>query len=96
MAESAVSESEKRSKVIMEAAATDYAAARNAMVIGLVVTLLIGAGVSLWIIRSVLRQLGGDPAYANEVVQAVAGGDLRVTVQTRQGDDTSLLAAIKA
>ena len=65
------------------------------MIAGLLVTLLIGAGLAAWIIRSLLRQLGGDPAYANEVVQAVAGGDLRVKVQTRQGDETSLLAAIK-
>ena len=95
LSEVVVADSEKRTKVLMEAAVADYGSARNTMFAGLLITLVIGAVLAAWIIRSLLRQLGGDPAYANEVVQAVAGGDLRVVVQTRQGDETSLLAAIK-
>jgi methyl-accepting chemotaxis protein len=46
-------------------------------------------------LASVLRQLGGDPAYAAEVVERVAGGDLSVDIAIRSGDRTSLLAAMK-
>jgi len=59
------------------------------------VFLLLGGGVSLWIMRDVMRQLGGEPAYAAEVVNKIAAGDLTVEVQTKVGDGNSMLAAIK-
>ncbi|VEE17759.1 methyl-accepting chemotaxis protein [Ectopseudomonas mendocina] len=50
-----------------------------------------------WLItHSLLRQLGGEPGYAAEVVTRIAEGDLRVEVTTRNGDTTSMLAAIKS
>ena len=45
--------------------------------------------------RSILKQLGGEPAYAAELVHAVAGGNLEVTVQTKRGDSSSMLFAVK-
>lgn len=92
---SVVADAEKRSKALADAAAAEYASARTSMLIGLVVTLLLGAGLATWIIRSVLRQLGADPAYASEVVQAVAAGDLTIKVATAANDQTSLLFAMK-
>ncbi|WP_286788946.1 MULTISPECIES: methyl-accepting chemotaxis protein [unclassified Pseudomonas] len=47
------------------------------------------------IARSLIKQLGGEPAYAAEVVSRVAAGDLSVNVVTKPGDTTSMLAAIK-
>lgn len=44
------------------------------LIIALVVAVL--AGVSLWIGRSVLRQLGGEPAAASAIALRIAGGDL--------------------
>lgn len=49
----------------------------------------------LFILRAVMRQLGGDPSYAAEVVDKVAAGDLTVDIALRAGDQTSLLAAMK-
>lgn len=49
-----------------------------------------------FILRSTLRQLGGEPAYVSEIVRRVAAGDMTVSVQTRPGDSESMLAAIKA
>ena len=50
-----------------------------------------------WLItHSLLRQLGGEPGYAAEVVTRIAEGDLRVEVQTRAGDTSSMLAAIQS
>jgi len=45
--------------------------------------------------RAVLGQLGGEPAYAAEIVKEIAGGNLRVNVETRPGDDSSLLASMR-
>ena len=59
-----------------------------------VVVLLVLGGVSFMIVRSLRRQLGGEPAYAAEVVGAIAGGDLGRDVVLREGDRTSLLASI--
>jgi methyl-accepting chemotaxis protein len=58
----------------------------------LIIVLLVGAGISIWIMRSVMRQLGGDPAYAAEVVKGIAQGNLALAIETRPGDQTSLLA----
>jgi methyl-accepting chemotaxis protein len=49
----------------------------------------------IMIIRNLLRQLGGEPAYAAEVVGKIANGDLTTDVQIKAGDTTSMLAAIK-
>jgi methyl-accepting chemotaxis protein len=45
--------------------------------------------------RSLLAQLGGEPAYAGAVMARVAGGDLDVDIRTAAGDSTSMLAAVK-
>ncbi len=44
--------------------------------------------------RSVLRQLGGEPAVAVHSVNAVAKGDLSVQIPLQPGDTTSLMAAL--
>jgi methyl-accepting chemotaxis protein len=59
------------------------------------VFLALGVGVSLWILRDVMRQLGGDPAYAANVVRGIAEGDLSTTIATHPGDTASLLAGMK-
>ncbi|MGE5452092.1 MAG: methyl-accepting chemotaxis protein [Acidobacteriota bacterium] len=57
----------------------------------LAVISLIGFGIA----RNLIRQLGGEPAYAADVVSRVAQGDLTVQVAIKPGDTTSMLAAIK-
>ena len=49
-----------------------------------------------WIItRSVLKQIGGEPDYAREMVARLSEGDLTMQVQTSPKDDSSLLFAMK-
>ncbi len=60
---------------------------------GIAFALLLALG--LFILRSTLRQLGGEPAYVSEIVRRVAAGDMTVEVATRAGDNDSMLAAIK-
>jgi methyl-accepting chemotaxis protein len=47
------------------------------------------------IVRRLLRQLGGEPAYVIDIVKQIATGNLTGEITTRRGDDNSLLAAMK-
>ncbi|WP_277373089.1 methyl-accepting chemotaxis protein [Pseudomonas sp. AA-38] len=58
------------------------------------ITLLVISLLGTLITRNLLRQLGGEPSYAAEVVTRIAEGDLRVQINTRPGDTSSMLAAI--
>ncbi len=58
-----------------------------AVALGLIAALLVS--------RSLLRQLGGEPAYAAQVLQAVAGGDLSIDVRLKGNDSGSMLHAVK-
>jgi len=60
---------------------------------GVALALLVSLG--LLILSGILRQLGGDPGYAAEIVRQVADGDLSADVALRPGDTRSLLAAMK-
>jgi len=70
-----------------------YLSARRMMLALGVLAAIMAAGAGLLVTRSILRQLGGEPSYAASVLQAVAGGDLSVEVQTRRGDESSMLFA---
>ena len=54
----------------------------------------IGAFVAWSITRRVKGQLGGEPAYAAQIAQEVARGNLAVQVDLRPGDSSSVLAAM--
>lgn len=50
---------------------------------------------ALWFsYRILLQKLGGEPAYAEQVIAKVAAGDLRVNVQLKAGDQSSMLYGI--
>lgn len=55
----------------------------------------IGLLLALWLTRSIVGQLGGEPDYASHIAQEIAAGHLGVQVQLRSGDSTSLLAAMR-
>ncbi len=48
-----------------------------------------------FITRGILKQLGGEPAYALRIMRAVADGDLGITIDVKEGDESSLLAGLK-
>ena len=45
--------------------------------------------------RSIQRTIGGDPGYAADVANAIAIGDLTVSIDTRQNDEASLLREMR-
>jgi methyl-accepting chemotaxis protein len=75
----------------------DAAASRalNTMYLSAGIALLLLVAIGLVILTGIMRQLGGDPGYAAEIVRRVADGDLSADVAVKPGDTTSLLAAMK-
>ncbi len=64
----------------------------TAMSVGAV---LMAIAVGLLITRNLLRVLGGEPAFASELLRRVANGDLSAEIVLRKGDDASMLFAVK-
>ena len=60
----------------------------------ILLSVVVSTVLGLWLVRSIMRQLGGEPAYAAEIAQEVAQGNLAVAVALRPGDDVSVLAAM--
>ncbi|MEI6413443.1 MAG: methyl-accepting chemotaxis protein [Pseudomonadota bacterium] len=60
-------------------------------VTGILVMILMGG----WIARSILRQVGGEPAVVVKVANSIAMGDLAAKIGLRDGDTTSILAAMQ-
>jgi methyl-accepting chemotaxis protein-1 (serine sensor receptor) len=61
----------------------------------LVIGVVAGVAISWRLIRSLQRELGGEPSHAAQVVREVAAGHLGVQVKLRDGDEDSLLAAMR-
>ncbi|MBS0883859.1 MCP four helix bundle domain-containing protein [Pantoea sp. JGM49] len=59
-------------------------------------TLIISLLAAWLIMRSLMKQLGGEPSQAQAITAAIAAGDLTTTVTLRPGDQTSLLASLSA
>jgi methyl-accepting chemotaxis protein len=85
-----------RAAALRATADQEYRVARAESVVGFLLAAMVGIAFGLWIARRLLRQLGGDPAYATTIVRAVASGDLTVHVNVSPHDSSSLLASMKA
>jgi methyl-accepting chemotaxis protein len=68
----------------------------NIMVAVIIVSLIVLILMGVFILRSLLNQLGGEPAYVTDVVKQVADGDLTVRIDLKANDKTSMLASIRA
>jgi len=77
--------------------ATVDMAAKASVVVAVLTAIvaLISVLVAFAITRGLLKQLGGEPAYAADIAQQIAAGDLTSEVNVKDGDTTSLLFAIK-
>jgi methyl-accepting chemotaxis protein len=72
-----------------------YETARWLMLVTSIVGVVTALLTALWITRNLLRKLGGEPDYAVAIAGRIADGDLVVQIDTRNGDQDSLLAAMK-
>ncbi|WP_180129046.1 methyl-accepting chemotaxis protein [Rhodoferax sp. BLA1] len=75
------------------AAAVDRTANIIMGIMALAIVMGIGFGVA--VIRSVQKQLGGDPADAVDAVARVSGGDLATRVEVSAADQSSLMAQLE-
>ena len=87
---------EKTAAAAAVEAANVYQQTRLLMLVLVVASVLGGIGLGLWITNSLTRQLGGEPDYAVQAAGAIASGDLSSSIQTRNGDQRSLLFAMEA
>ena len=76
-------------------AETAFANARNFMLILLVLAVVMGIVAAVAITRSLLKQLGGEPAYTAKIAGSIAHGDLSIAIDTKESDRGSLLVEMK-
>ncbi|KHS78877.1 methyl-accepting chemotaxis protein [Pectobacterium brasiliense] len=86
---------EKLTVEIADQSLKNATSAGTLMVIIALLSVVLGAMISWWITRAIKRQLGGEPAYTLEVTRQVAQGNLAVAIELRDGDTTSVLAAME-
>jgi methyl-accepting chemotaxis protein len=84
----------KKSQDSIAASAQAYASARSMIFILGGIAIVMGIFSGIWITRSLVKQLGGEPAYVAGIAQRVAEGDLTVVVAVKPGDTTSVIAAM--
>jgi methyl-accepting chemotaxis protein len=84
----------KRATDARRDAASEYATMRVVMLALVFGAMVAGALLAVLIGRRLSAQLGGEPAYAADIADRIARGDLTTRVATRPGDDTSMLASL--
>jgi methyl-accepting chemotaxis protein len=85
---------ENRARTAAEANTDAYQHGRNLMLLLVVCSALSGVALGVLMTRNLTRQLGGEPAYAAQVADRIAAGDLVTSVELREGDRASLLFAM--
>ncbi|MGE5651391.1 MAG: methyl-accepting chemotaxis protein [Bacillota bacterium] len=73
-----------------------YHDARNSILMMSGAAALMAVVLSTWIVINLLRQLGGEPAYATEIAREVAAGNLALDIRIKAKDESSLLHAMKS
>ncbi len=91
-----VSLNDRGSTTAATTAAQTYQASRWVLIALLLAGTVLAAISTVFILRDVLGTLGGEPAEARRVAQAVAQGRLDNEIRVSAGDDTSLMASIRA
>lgn len=86
----------KRYQVDEEGAKARTQSASQLLLAILVVSLGSAMAVATTILRGLLTRLGGEPEYAVKIAHAIADCNLNINIETHSGDNTSLLAAMKA
>ena len=76
-------------------AASTYAGSRLWMVGLALAGILVSLGLGTLVARLLARQLGGEPAYAADMVSRIADGDLTTSIDTRRSAAGSLLLSIQ-
>ncbi|WP_246432312.1 HAMP domain-containing methyl-accepting chemotaxis protein [Xanthomonas theicola] len=76
------------------AASATYASSHTLILATIAVSVLLGIAVSVFIVRGLMRVLGGEPAYVAEIANQVAQGNLTLDVRIGANDRGSALYAM--
>ncbi|MFZ6656187.1 methyl-accepting chemotaxis protein [Undibacterium sp. TJN19] len=90
-----ISDEDKQNAEAIAQAEVDYANAKKLMYSFGAAALLMGIVASLLIVRSLLKQLGGEPRYAVQIAERIAAGDLAVPIHLEANDTRSLMHAMR-
>jgi methyl-accepting chemotaxis protein len=90
-----VAHSDGLAKASAENAGETYQGSRLMMLVLALIGIVVSVGLGLVVARLLARQLGGEPAYAADVVGRIATGDLTQDVAADKARDGSLLYSIK-
>lgn len=86
---------DKQNVFVAEGASQAFENARNYLLLLGGLALLLGIVAAVFITRSLLKQLGGEPDYAASIASEIAAGDLSGVIDTKSGDSDSLLVEMK-
>ncbi|BAO28139.1 methyl-accepting chemotaxis protein [Sulfuritalea hydrogenivorans] len=78
-----------------EEAAREADRSITVIIVALLISVVLAILIAWLIVRDLVARLGGEPGYAADNVKAIAAGDLSRSIETRPGDTTSLLVAMK-
>lgn len=73
-----------------------YATIRTAMLATILFAALTAGVIGFFLVRTLYRQLGGEPAYSSAIVRTIASGDLTADIALKNTDKHSVLFAMKA
>ncbi|MDM0003115.1 MCP four helix bundle domain-containing protein, partial [Variovorax sp. J22P240] len=90
-----VAYSNELAKASAENATDTYRTSRLMMLVMALIGIVVSVGLGFVVARLLGRQLGGEPAYAADVVGRIATGDLSMTVEADAAHAGSLLYSIK-
>jgi methyl-accepting chemotaxis protein len=78
-----------------KASEDNYATTRLLMISLGIIAILLAIFIAFWIIRNLMKQLGGEPDYAALAVGKISQGDLSIELEIKPGDTSSLLFSLK-
>ncbi|HEX8405386.1 MAG TPA: methyl-accepting chemotaxis protein, partial [Duganella sp.] len=73
-----------------------HAMSLKAIIALMVIALSLACALTVWIVRGLLKQLGGEPADVSDIAGRIANCDLMVDVHVKAGDGGSVMFAMKA
>ena len=86
---------EQNAKRVSEETTTLYENARTLMLLLVLTAVAGGVGFGYFLSRSITRQLGSEPEVAADLAKQVAQGDLTTPITLRDGDEHSVMAALR-
>jgi methyl-accepting chemotaxis protein len=80
------------SRQVYEQSRIDIRASLLGMALMVGLSVLVAAGLAIWITRHLGRALGAEPHEVRQVAEAIADGNLGVDISVRPGDEQSVMA----